>query len=356
MLKGGIMKRVCVLLVLLLTVFIVACSDEERNTEESQSKENAVKEKGNMPEAEKANMFPLTGIKTDENVNDRIVGVMVNNHTKARPQTGLSKADVVFEVLAEGYITRFLALYQSKKPEVVGPVRSAREYYFELADGYNAIYVYHGAANFVNDMIKKRGIEHLNGSLHDNDGYLFKRESFRKAPHNSYLLFDAVYDAAKKKGYDVEASYNLLPFMTKKEAGSIKGEPANHVEIVYSDSPMEIVEFEYDKQSKSYTRFNDRKKTVELNSGEPIQVDNVFIVETHHEVIDNAGRRAVDITSGGDAYLIQRGKIRKVQWENRDGRIIPVKNGKPIGFVPGKTWINIVPESPGMNQSVTITN
>ncbi|GAA0598729.1 DUF3048 domain-containing protein [Virgibacillus siamensis] len=348
------MKRVYVLLVLLLTVLFTACSDEERNANESESKENAVEEKSGMPE--EAAVFPLTGIRADENANARIVGVMVNNHTNARPQTGLSKADIVFEVLAEGYITRFLALYQSEKPEVIGPVRSAREYYFELADGYNAIYVYHGAANFVNDMIKERGIEHLNGSLHDNDGYLFKRESFRKAPHNSYLLFDAVYDAAKKKGYDVKASYNPLPFMTDKAIGSFNGEPAKHVEIVYSDNPMEIVEFNYDNESKKYTRYNDREKTVELNSGKPIQVDNVFIVETHHEVIDDAGRRAIDITSGGDGYLIQRGKIRKVQWENRNGRIIPVKNGEPVGFVPGKTWINIVPEQPGMDQSVTITN
>ncbi|WP_174615852.1 DUF3048 domain-containing protein [Virgibacillus ihumii] len=348
------MKRVCVLLVLLLTVLFTACSDEERNASESQSKENAVDEKSGMPE--NAAAFPLTGIKTDKNANDRIVGVMINNHTDARPQTGLSKADIVFEILAEGYITRFLALYQSEKPEVAGPVRSAREYYFELADGYNAIYVYHGAANFVNDMIKERGIEHLNGSLHDNDGYLFKRESFREAPHNSYLLFDAVYDAAEKKGYDVKASYKSLPFMTEKEAGSFKGEPAEHVEIVYSDNPMEIVEFDYDKQSEKYTRYSDHEKTVELNSGKPIQVDNVFIVETQHKVIDDAGRRDIDITSGGEAYLTQRGKVRKIQWENRNGRIIPVKDGEPVGFVPGKTWINIVPEKPGMDQSVTITN
>ncbi|WP_077324466.1 DUF3048 domain-containing protein [Virgibacillus siamensis] len=350
------MKRVCLLFVLLISVVLAACSDEEQSANENQSKENAVEQKSGVPDTENPNIYPLTGLKSDKKVNNRIVGVMVNNHTDARPQTGLSKADIVFEILAEGYITRFLALYQSQLPEVVGPVRSAREYYFELADGYNAIYVYHGAANFVNDMIKKRGIEHLNGSKHDNDGYLFKRESFRKAPHNSYLLFDAVYDAAKKKGYNVKASYKTLPFMSEKEAGSIEGDSAKHIEIVYSDSPLEIVEFDYDKKSKTYTRYNDRKKTVELESGKPIKVDNIFVVETHHEVIDDAGRRAIDITSGGDGYLFQRGKVRKVKWKNQNGRIIPVKDGKPAEFVPGQTWINIVPENPGMDQAITITN
>ncbi|WP_164670138.1 DUF3048 domain-containing protein [Virgibacillus doumboii] len=351
------MRKLLFLLFILMFFLLAACSDEEQSAEDSESKENAVEEKEKAPEApEKSNTFPLTGIKTDQKVNDRIVSVMVNNHTKARPQTGLSKADIVFEILAEGQITRFLAMFQSEKPDVVGPVRSAREYYFELANGYNALYVYHGAANFVNDMIKNRGIEHLNGSLHDDDGYLFKRESFRQAPHNSYLLFENVYDAAKDKGYEVTHDYEPLPFLAGGEVKNISGEAANHVEIVYSDNPMEIVEFEYDESSGKYTRFSDREKTVELNSEEPIQVENVFIVETHHEVIDDAGRRAIDITSGGNGYLIQKGKIQEVQWENRNGRIIPVKNGQPVGLVPGKTWINVVPSNPGIAQSVNVTN
>lgn len=351
------MKKILFCLLILSFVVLAGCTDEVHKAENSDSKGNAMGEKDESPQvADKKNTYPLTGIKTKENVNDRIVSVMVNNHTRARPQTGLTKADIVFEILAEGYITRFLAMFQSEKPEVVGPVRSAREYYFELAAGYGALYVYHGAANFVNDMIKKRGIEHLNGSLHDDDGYLFKRESFREAPHNSYLLFDAVYEAAKQKGYDVTTTYEPLPFLGQDGLENIPGDSAGHIEIVYSADPMEIVEYEYDKKSEVYTRYSDRKKSVDLNSGEPIQVDNIFIVEAHHEVIDDAGRRAIDLKSGGNGYLIQKGKIQKVKWENRDGRIIPVKNGQPVGFVPGKTWVNVVPLNPGIDQSVTVSN
>ncbi|MGY0694794.1 DUF3048 domain-containing protein [Virgibacillus sp. FSP13] len=350
------MKKRLLCTILVIFALLVGCSDDKEKTEDNESKENAVEEKTDRPE-KMEHVYPLTGIGTNENANDRIVGVMINNHTNARPQTGLSKADMVFEILAEGRITRFLALYQSEKPDVVGPVRSAREYYFELADAYNALYVYHGAATFVNEMIDKRGIEYLDGFHHDNDGKLFKRESFREAPHNSYLLFDAVYDAAEEKGYDITAAYEPLLFLTKNEIKDLAGESAQHIEIDYSkNNIMEIVEFDYDKKSEKYTRFNDREKTVELNTDEPIQVDNVFVVQTHHEVIDDAGRRAVDMESGGDALLLQRGKVQQVQWENKDGRIIPVKNGKPVGFVPGKTWINVVPDSPGIDSSVTVSN
>lgn len=353
------MKRAVYLLLLLLVVF-AGCSKEEEKAQNNEERENSTEEKA-VPDVEgediSKNIFPLTGIKTNEAADNRIIGVMINNHTLARPQSGLSSADMVFEILAEGRITRFLALYQSELPDVIGPVRSAREYYFELANAYNALYVYHGAANFVNDMIINRGIEHLNGSIYDNDGNLFKREAFRKAPHNSYLQTGAVYDVAQGKGYEVDSSLEPMEFLSAYDASELSGEPAGHVEIVYSRSnPMEIVEFDYDEASGKYTRYNDREKTVGLNTDEAVQVENVLIAETSHEVIDDAGRRAIDLTSGGNAYLIQKGNVQKVQWENRDGKIIPVKDGDPVGFAPGKTWINIIPSNPGIEKSVTISN
>ncbi|MFZ3577828.1 DUF3048 domain-containing protein [Virgibacillus sp. DJP39] len=339
------MRKTFLCLAVVFAILLFGCSKEESKATNNEDKENAVEEKSSTPkEVEKAEfVYPLTGLEAEKQVDNRAIGIMVNNHTKARPQTGLSKADVVFEILAEGRITRFLALFQSELPEVAGPVRSAREYYFELANGYNALYVYHGAAGFVNDMIKERDIDYLNGSIYDNDGHLFKRESFRAAPHNSYVQVGAVYDVAKSKGYDITTTKEPLLFLTADEANQIKGDPASHIEIVYADQPMEIVEYNFEPESGKYSRLSDREQTVELNSNEPVLVDNIFIVKTDHEVIDNAGRREIDITSGGEGYLIQKGKIQHVSWENQDGRIIPVKDGKPVGFVPGKTWINVVP-------------
>ncbi|SHF82417.1 DUF3048 domain-containing protein [Ornithinibacillus halophilus] len=354
------------ILLLFIALFLAACSNDEevaKETEspteneqpqESEQEENVTEEPD--PEPEYKNTFPLTGVGTNDEVDDRIVGIMINNHTNARPQTGLSQADIVFELLAEGPITRFLALFQSEKPDVVGPVRSAREYYFDLANRYGALYVYHGAAGFVNEMIYNRGIEYIDGYYRDNDGHAFKRESFRVAPHNSYFLMENVYDVAESKGYDVKREYESLPFLDDEEIGRLSGEEANHIEIVYSNNPMEIVEFTYDPASEKYNRYNDREQTVELETDEPIEVDNVFIIEAQHAVIDDVGRRDIDLYAGGDAYLIQKGKIQKLEWENRFGRLIPVKDGESVGFVPGKTWVNVVPTNPGMEQSVKVMN
>lgn len=82
---------------------------------------------------------PLTGLKTEQKLAERRpIAVAVNNHPKARPQSGLSKADVVIEALAEGRITRFLAIFQSEMPETVGPVRSARNILSRSAAGLTA--------------------------------------------------------------------------------------------------------------------------------------------------------------------------------------------------------------------------
>ncbi|MDO6448911.1 DUF3048 domain-containing protein [Oceanobacillus profundus] len=346
------------LLLLTLTVFVLAlaaCSSDNQASDDNKKKDNVPEQ---QPEGNDryAATFPLSGIETDESVDNRTIGVMINNHAAARPQSGLSEADIVFEILAEGTITRFLALYQSELPEVVGPVRSAREYYFELAEGYDAIYVYHGAADFVNDMIVNRGINFLNGSTYDNDGILFKRESFRKAPHNSYLQLGAVYDVASTKGYETTSTQESLNFLTEEKIETLGGEKAAQVKVEYGDNTLESVEYTYDEASGKYARSSNGEPSVDLNTETAIQVDNVFIVEAFHEVIDDSGRRAIDLKTGGDGYLIQKGQVQEIQWENKDGRIIPVKDGQPIGLVPGKTWVNVVPTDPGIKQSVTISN
>ncbi len=347
------MKKFSITIILLL-IFIIGCSKDKDDAEDNELNNDGKKEI-EQQEPTFTGVFPLTGIETNEDTDRRTVGVMVNNHPDARPQSGLLQADIVFEILAEGGITRFLALFQSEQPEVVGPVRSAREYYFELATGYDALYVFHGAANFVYDMISDRGIENLNGATYDNDGHLFKRESFRKAPHNSYLLYDAVYDVAESKGYDIISGVEPLKFLAEDEA--IDGEIANQIIVKYPGrNDGNVVEYSYDQTTGKYTRFESQSQTVELNSEEPIQIDNLFIVETYHEVIDNEGRRRVDLQDGGQAYLFQQGKIQKLEWKNENGRIIPVKDGEPVGLVPGKTWINVVPSNPGLEQLVIFSD
>ena len=131
--------------------------------------------------------FPLTGIKTEIEPEGRVVAATINNHPAARPQSGLSKADIVYEVLAEGNTTRFLALFQSEQPENIGPIRSARDYFIELAQGYNSLYVAHGYSPEAKEMLLAGEIDQLNGMQHD--GTLFKRATTSKSPAQFIYYF-----------------------------------------------------------------------------------------------------------------------------------------------------------------------
>ncbi|WP_233414640.1 DUF3048 domain-containing protein [Thermaerobacillus caldiproteolyticus] len=283
-------------------------------------------------------VFPLTGLPAVKSSDHRVIAVMVNNHPKARPQSGLQKADIVYEVLAEGDITRFLALYQSEFPEKVGPVRSARDYYIELSKGYDALYICHGWSPEAKAMLEAGGTDYLNGLFYD--GTLFKRASFRKAPHNSYITFANIEKGAREKGYSLQEKVKPLPFFTDEQ----KEEAAQQIEIAYSHRDYAHVQYKYIPDQKGYFRYSAGEQTVDYDTKAPIIVHNVFIVAAKHTIADKSGRRDIDLTSGGKGYLFQNGMVRQVEWKNIDGRILPYENGVPVGFVPGKTWINIVPE------------
>ncbi|ARI78582.1 DUF3048 domain-containing protein [Halobacillus mangrovi] len=295
------------------------------------------------------NIYPLTGQAMEEVSQHRVIGVMINNHTKARPQSGLSQADIVYEVLAEGQITRFLALFHSRIPDTIGPVRSARPYYFEIASAFNSVYLYHGASTAINRKIAANGIHYLDGSLYDNNGWLFQRSSERSAPHNSYLITAGLDQALTNKDYPQDHEVAPLPFSKEKP---IDGTDANGVTITYSEHPEEVVTFTYDEASGRYLRSSDGEPSFDAANEERLAVDNVMIVETEHQIIDSKGRRDIDLTSGGKGYLIQKGKVKEIEWKNIDGRILPYDNEEPLSFVPGQTWVNIVPK----NAAVTVND
>lgn len=300
---------------------------------------------------EEAIYFPLTGVKTEVASKNRAIAVMINNHPYARPQSGLNKADIVYEILAEGDITRFLAVFQSEQPANIGPVRSARDYYIELAKGLNALYIAHGYSPEAKEMLDRNYVDNLNGIVYD--GTLFKRSSARKAPHNSYIPYENVLKGAEQKQYAMEPAPPSFVFLKEEEKQSITGNDANSVMISYSQGGISNSIFEYDTTLGKYKRFSGGEQTVDLETGDPVLLDNLFIVEAVHKIIDSEGRRDIDLKSGGKAYLIQMGKVNEVSWENRDGRIVPVKDGKEVPLVPGKTWVNVVPANPGMAQSVS---
>ncbi|GER68010.1 putative lipoprotein YerB [Weizmannia acidilactici] len=331
------MKKKNLIWMLVLLFVLSACG--RQNSTGTQQEENGTGAKS-LQATEKRWTEPLTGLKTSSKPDRRAVAVMVNNHPLARTQSGLCSADIVYEALAEGNITRFVAIFESDMPSNIGPIRSARPYFIKLAKGYNALYIAHGYSPGAKKLLDSGYVDELNGMQYD--GTLFYRSSARKAPHNSYITYKNILKGAKEKGYVMDNAPSPLPFMTEKEVKNISGISAGKISIRYSNQSNLNAEYRYDAEKQRYTRYSGGVQTVDANNNQPVLIDNLFIVAAKHKLIDSYGRRDIDLTSGGKAYLIQKGKLQEVEWENDNGRILPYKDGEPIKLVPGKTWINIV--------------
>ena len=334
-------KKNLLLLTAALLVFLAACSKNDPDTEKKDKGEGSKQPKQTETEKVLPYEFPLTGVKTDQKPASRSVAVMVNNHPAARPQSGLSQADIVYEVLAEGNVTRLLAIFQSEKPESIGPVRSARDYFIELAQGYDSLYIAHGYSPDAKDMLLSGKYDHLNGMQYD--GTLFKRASFRKAPHNSYISYDRIEKGASDNNYSMDTAPAGLDFLTKEEAETPEGTKTGSVKISYGSDPLFTAEYIFDEGKGKYSRLVGGEETAEYDSGKPVLIDNIIVIEASHRVIDEYGRRAIDLTSGGKAFVWQKGMMQETEWKNVNGRLLPYSGGVPVKLVPGKTWISIVP-------------
>ncbi|MFJ5763212.1 DUF3048 domain-containing protein [Neobacillus sp. NPDC093182] len=295
--------------------------------------------------------YPLTGVGSETKTDQRAVAVMINNHPKARPQSGLNKADIVYEILAEGDVTRFLAVFQSENPDNMGPVRSARDYYIDLAKGLDALFIAHGYSEEARELLERDFVDNLNGMVYE--GTLFKRVSFRVAPHNSYITYKNVLKGAKEKNYSLNQSPPEFQFLSEEESKSVAGDEANSVMISYSASGVFNSTYEYDESVGKYKRFSNGDQTIDYETKEPILLDNLFIIETTHQVIDKEAHKEIDLESGGSGYLLQKGKVMEVEWKNDNGIIVPIRDGEVVPFVQGKTWVNVVPTNPGLQSSVS---
>ena len=296
---------------------------------------------------------PFTGEKATPPTNRRTVMAVINNHPDARPQTGLAEADMVFEMIAEYDITRFLALYQSDFPETIGPIRSVRDYFVEMAAAYDAFFVAHGYSPDAQLMLESGMVEHINGLQHD--GTLFQRSSDRIPPHNSYITTESIETAMRNMQASTEYRWKSPYYFYDSAENAKLKEQALSVSVKYGTNELFYNEYTYDSESQLYSRSSGGVPTTDKETLETVKVSNVLVFEAPHETVDSEGRQSIDLANGGKALLFQGGGVREIEWSSVNGMPVPTADGEPVKLVPGKTWIHIVPTAPGMAQSVSYT-
>jgi hypothetical protein len=287
-----------------------------------------------------------------------VVAVTVNNHVDARPQHGLREADTVLEVLAEGGITRYVAVfYGDADVGKIGPVRSLRYYMIEFASGYDeAVIKHHGWAGFdnaswerYNEKTDARGaVRKWNIKSLQTAGSEYR--DMAKAAKSGYvhaLYTDSakIYkEIAKKTSWKIGSS-KLEPLVFKfDELPENRGE-FNSVEIHYSGESGNAYapSFVYDKESNTYKRFIAGKEDIDLGEGVQIAPKNV-ILEWHEYRPGNDGhaRIVIDMIGEGPVEILNDGKRTTGTWKKTD-RLARTHyfdaNGAEIPLVRGQIWI-----------------
>lgn len=278
----------------------------------------------------------LTGLQVDPAVNQRpVTGVMIENSLDARPQSGLSEAGVVFEAVAEGGITRFLALFQDTWPSDIGPIRSARPYYLRWALGFDANYAHVGGSPDALADIKALGIKDLDQFA--NAG-AYHRISARAAPHNVYTSVDTLVELGKSKGYTA-STYS--GFVRKNEAAS-SAPNAKSVDLQLS-GPLYNVHYDYVPATNSYNRSEGGTAHMDANGNRQISPKVVVAMVLPYSV---NGKYSVYGTIGnGPVSIFQDGIVTTGQWSKPTEKAqitFTDSAGKPLKLNPGQTWVTAV--------------
>lgn len=343
------------LAMLFILLLVAACSKEEQGDapQPLPPKDNTEVEVEEEPEGEVSYRAPYTGVIIDEENTNRPVLATINNDPLARPQSGISDADIIYEFLAEGATTRLLALFQSELPAEIGPIRSSRDYFLHIAKGLDAFYVAHGYSPDALALLNANYVDHVNGMQHD--GTLFKRSKDRRAPHNSYISNESIQKAMENTNSGMEIS-KFPPLSFHESINDVKIEDAAlNIVVKNGSGPKFTSTYTYDEGNGTYARTVNDSTTIDKANDEEVQLANVIVIEANHRTIDAEGRQEIDIESGGRGLLFHAGTVAVIEWENIDGIITPVENGAPAKLVPGKTWIHVLQVDRGIDSNVSYT-
>jgi len=262
------------------------------------------------------------------------IAIMFDNAYDARPQYGLDRADIVYEALAEGNITRILGIFDSRQSiDKIGPVRSARPYYMDWAGEYGGIYMHVGGSPEALASIGDYSFYNID-QIGAGEIY-FWRDNNLIAPHNVFTSSSNWLRVGEIKEID-----NINPDIIWNFVDS---EDNNGVDITIDYSNAYRVDWKYNDKLNAYLRFQGDDKFI-YNTGEQAKADNVIVQVASSKIVDAKERRVVKTKEGGKAFVFNRLGRQDGTWEVVDGRTrFFDENKNELKLVPGQTWVQVIP-------------
>jgi hypothetical protein len=280
--------------------------------------------------------------------------IVFGNDTNALPQMGLTQASIIYEVLAEGSITRVAGVFQDFDASMIGPVRSSRQYLMEIAAEFGAVFVHHGSSP--SGYIALRGYRTGSVDGMSYDGTTFWRDPVRRAnrgsEHSSFTSVSNLLANVTQRSFNMDAPADLGMFkffdvLTNPASASSSvssGNAALTANVFAHENNVSV--FRYNDEDGLYYKDAYGNPHMDEYADEQIAVSNVIVQITNVNVIPNdpEGRRNVALVGSGEGYLITGGGYSKIRWE-KDNLNSATRwfnaSGEPLTVNRGKTWITI---------------
>jgi len=283
----------------------------------------------------------LTGVEVAIELNKRpVTGFMIENSPEARPQSGLKDAGIVVEAIAEGGITRFLALFQEAQPDYIGPIRSVRPYYLDFTLTFDASLAHVGGSADALAEIRILGVKDLDQF---SNAASFTRVKNRYAPHNVYTSMASMDALNQKRGY-TSSSFTSLPRKTETPSAqpNARGIDFNISSALYN------VRYDYYAPGNSYKRAMGGKTHVDERSGEQLSPKVVVALIVPKGLAADRFHSTYNLVGSGKVFVFQDGMVTEGTWQKADRRqqfTFTDAAGKTIAFNPGQTWITLISEA-----------
>lgn len=281
-----------------------------------------------------------------------VLAIMIENHVEARPQFGLDRAELVYEAIAEGGITRLLAVYWRNDAARIEPVRSARIYYVYWARELDAVYVHHGSSEeygpaHVYTAIVDLGLRNLDGLfLGEAVGY---RDPERRSPHNVVSSTALLWGSAGERGWSGPPAAQSWVF---KDGNPERGvDPATRhataIDIFFGGGfNAYTAHWDYAPAGNVYARSIGGQPHIDAGSGQQLAARNVAIQYATFQPSGDGLHNLYDIVGGGQAVVFQDGIAIEGTWSKPDAtsrtRFYDAA-GNEIAFNRGSTWVEVVP-------------
>ncbi len=295
----------------------------------------------------------------DPETKSRPIAVMINNADVARPvQSGLQDAYIIYEIIVEGGLTRYMALFLDQTTERIGSVRSSRHYFLDYALENDAIYVHHGQSPQALSDFRTLGIDRIvadNSKTGWRDKGLTSPTTGKKlaVEHTLFTSIEKIKKGIGSKRTERKNDLLLNYSIDEIDLGKMEGaKEANNIVIKYSG--YEKTSYEYDSENKVYKRFVNGKEHKDYVTSKQYTFKNIITYKIKNTSLgDNKGRQDISNIGSGEGYYISNGYAVPITWEKKSRSsqtIYKYRSGEEIVVNDGNTFIQIQPSG----QSLTI--